>query len=78
MSAQHCPTCVYGRRAAVQNSSGKPDGTISWEEHLDAFARYAVRFAFSGCAERIHENGGFTYDELVMFLGRAPTTWRPR
>jgi len=33
-----------------------------------------------GCtsAERIAERHGFDYNELTMFLGHEPQTWRPR
>jgi len=55
-----------------------PAGTISWEEHEEAWAAYAKRFGKYQSAERIAERGGFGYFELVEFLGRRPTTWQER
>ena len=52
----------------------KGPGTVSWEEHLEA---YAKRYGHYQTAECIAERGGFCYGELVEFLGREPTTWEP-
>lgn len=66
------------RRAPVQ---GKPreraPGTISWREHLEAYASYAAQFGTSQSAERLAERGGFGYEELTNLLGHEPTTWVP-
>jgi hypothetical protein len=53
-------------------------GTVSWEEHLEAFEVYAKRYGRDQSAERIDERGGFGYLEIVEFLGHAPKTWAPR
>lgn len=87
MSETHCPTCTCERRVRVQNDdAGKLGditwpkrgvGTITWAEHVEAWSNYAVKYGKDQSAQRIHERGGFGYRELVMFLGRLPTTWRP-
>lgn len=56
----------------------RPAGTISWDEHLRAWDGYASRFGGDQSAERLAERGGFSYGELVMFLGHEPETWEPR
>jgi hypothetical protein len=84
VSEKHCPTCICGRRAPVQRAVVRPDrparsaGTISWAEHLEAFAAYAGKYGSSQSAERLAERGGFGYGELIMFLGHEPTTWEAR
>ena len=55
-----------------------PAGTVSWDEHAEAWESYARRYGRQQSAERMAERGGFSYGELVMFLGRKPTTWEPR
>lgn len=76
----HCPTCICGKRAVVQQSTtlGKGPGTVSWEEHVVAWVVYAATYGSGQSAERIHERGGFCYGELTEFLGHEPKTWRPR
>ena len=76
----HCPTCTCGKRANVQRSRklNKGDGTIAWWEHLDAYAVYSAQYGSEQSAQRIHERAGFSYSELIMFLGHEPTTWSPR
>jgi hypothetical protein len=77
---QHCPTCHCGRRAPVQRGYRKPRrsaGSISWAEHLEAFAGYAAQYGNSQSAERLAERGGFSYGEVTDFLGHEPTTWLP-
>lgn len=80
MSEPHCPTCICGRRAPVQRSEAykRGPGTISWEEHLLAWSAYDARYRSDQSAERLAERGGFSYGELVEFLGREPATWAPR
>jgi len=56
----------------------KPAGTISWEEHCEAYAAYHAEHGGWQSADRIAQRGGFCYAELVEFLGREPATWRPR
>ncbi len=50
-------------------------GTIAWSEHLEAFKSYASEYGDGQSAERIAERGGFSYDELALYLGREPSTW---
>lgn len=87
MSA-HCPTCICGKRAPVQsdaifNAADRSvrrtgPGSIAWAEHLQAHAAYRAICGSSQSADRIAERGGFSYGELVEFLGREPETWQPR
>jgi hypothetical protein len=56
----------------------KPAGTVAWAEHVEAWEAYAKRYGKSQSAERMAERHGFSYGELLMFLGREPETWRPR
>lgn len=68
------------RRAPVQ---GEPRyrrvaGTVSWDEHEEAWREYARRFGPYQSAERIAERHGFGYSEMTDLLGREPTTWEPR
>ena len=56
----------------------KPPGTISWEEHYEAWCIYDSVFHGGQSAERIAERGGFGYLELVRYLGHEPKTWEPR
>lgn len=81
----HCSTCICGKRAPVQGDRGIPcserkqgDGSITWEEHLEAYAVYSARQGASQSAERLAERGGFSYNEVIKLLGREPKTWRPR
>lgn len=65
---------------------GDAQGTISWEEHLEAWRAYD-RVLGNGhpeiartvrTPEEIEEEGGFSRDQLVHWLGREPQTWMPR
>ena len=79
--APHCPSCTCGRRAPLQRSDRatppKPAGTISWEEHLEGAAAYALRWRGQD-AETLARRGGLGWDEFVTLTGHEPTTWRPR
>lgn len=87
--APHCQTCICGKRAPVQGSyagethrrkPGEPghgDGTISWAEHMLAYASYANECGRSQSAETLAQRGGFGWFELVRYLGRDPQTWEP-
>ena len=81
---ENCPSCICGKRAAVQGEGktrkgqrGEGPGTIAWSEHELAWSAYAQRYGRDQSAERIHERGGFGYWELTQFLGREPETWVP-
>jgi len=80
MSEQtHCATCICFRRAPVQRDHGergKGPGSVSWAEHVEAWASYASRYGTSQSATRIADRGGFSYGELVTHLGREPLSWR--
>jgi hypothetical protein len=82
-----------GKHHLVRDAEGRvrdiPDGTVSWEEHEEAWraceeavvaaAKKAKAVAQPGpSAERVAELGGFGYSELRKWLGRKPTTWRAR
>lgn len=73
------PAPTDERRAPVQASKPEANhpGTVAWEEHEHAWEAYAQQFGRTQSAERIAERGGFSYYELKLFLGRAPTTWKP-
>jgi hypothetical protein len=85
-TSKHCPTCICGKRAPVQQSyenkskgrSRKPAGTITWAEHLEAYVDYAARYGKSQSAERLAERGGFGYWEITDLLGHEPMTWSVR
>ncbi len=62
----------------ARKPNAKPAGTIAWSEHEEAWRVYAKRYGTSQSAERIAERSGFSYDELLDFLEREPTTWKPR
>ncbi len=56
-------------------------GTISWAEHELAWEGYRRKFPSSASAqdaERIAQRNGFSFNELIMFLGKEPNTWTPR
>jgi hypothetical protein len=78
VSEKHCPTCICGRRAPVQGARGqRGPGSITWAEHLLAYSGYAARWGTNQSAERIAERGGFSWGEVVDFLGGPPKTWEP-
>lgn len=47
---------------------GRPDGTVPWSVHLQAFEVYSNLLGKSQSAERIAERGGFGYRELQCLL----------
>lgn len=54
-------------------------GTITWDEHVEAFAVHRAKNpAFGLSAKKIADRGGFEYLELVTYLGREPSTWKAR
>jgi hypothetical protein len=57
------------------SAPGTVPGTISWEEHEQAWREYARRYGTSQSAERLAQRGGFSWWELVDYLGHEPTTW---
>lgn len=71
------------RRARVQaDHDGKPAGTVSWDEHVQAWEAFND-WIYHGdrntglSAEFINERGGFRYAELAGFLDHEPFTWKP-
>lgn len=52
-------------------------GTISWTEHELAWNGYDKKYGCGQSAERIAERGGFSYIEIVEYLGREPETYIP-
>lgn len=73
---------AIARRARVQGVAGpgpnrRPSGSISWEEHEQAWRAYAKLYGEIQSAERINDRGGFGYEELTGLLGHPPKTWRP-
>ena len=63
-------------KLATEGLPGFAPGTIAWSEHEKAWRAYAMKYGDSQSAERIHERGGFSYCELLRFLGAPPRTWR--
>lgn len=61
------------RRAKTE--PGAVPGTVAWAEHELAWEEYARRYGRSQTAERLAQRGGFSWLELVVLLGREPTTW---
>lgn len=72
--APRAPVQVTWERGRVVRQAG----TIAWSEHVEAWTTYDAKCRCGQSAERIAERGGFSYEELVLFLGREPETWRPR
>lgn len=71
------------RRAPMQGTVVRgrwvtPPGTISWEDHLDAYAAYSLRYGSRQSAERIADRGGFGFEEFISLTGHAPKTWAKR
>lgn len=56
--------------------NGKPYGTISWAEHVEAWVDYHRHHPVQD-AQQIAERGGFGLAELVRHLGRMPLSWEP-
>lgn len=68
-----------GQRTETRLKVGDPGfvaGSITWEEHEKAWADYDRRYPGQS-AQRTAERGGFSYSELVIYLGRRPETWSP-
>lgn len=61
----------------IYSESHRP-GTISWDEHEQAWQSYHRRFGNDQSAERLAERGGFSYRELQMFLGHDPETYEAK
>lgn len=88
--ASHCATCTCDKRAPVQgdrdahyspaspyyNPKSHPQGSVTWEEHLEAYVKYATRYGNNQSPERLAKRGGFGYAEITELLGHEPTTWR--
>jgi len=68
------------RRAPIQGDLRRPDtcpyGTVAWSEFLEAYEKYKRSGGFQ-TPTRIVEQGGFSYKELMQFLGRTPETFKP-
>lgn len=70
---------VQGEYTNRKGLPGEFPGTISWEEHLQAYKDYKKRYPGSAklqSAERLAERGGFSYGELIDHLKRDPLTWK--
>jgi hypothetical protein len=71
----------YCRTSSPLRPKGAPGavpGTVSWEEHELAWRGYARLYGTSQSAERLAQRGGFSWWELVDYLGHEPTTWERR
>ncbi len=71
---------VFGehRGASRDGKPGAVPGTIAWSEHLEAWVAYDRENPGCNTAERMAERHGFDWNELVLYLGHEPRTWRPR
>ena len=70
---------AHGNDSGGRIKVGEPGfvaGSITWEEHEKAWADYGRRYPGQS-AQRMAERGGFSYSELVLYLGRPPETWSP-
>lgn len=65
------------RGALYPEGQQRRSGTISWEEHLRAYAIHAKHHGAKVSAERIADAGGFGYHEITDLLGHEPQTWEP-
>jgi hypothetical protein len=80
---KHCASCTCGRRAPVQGEShgsrrgARAPGTVTWAEHLEAYADYAGHYSGQD-ADTLARRGGFGYWEMTDHLGHEPKTWVPR
>lgn len=78
----HVPVTKQNTRAPVQGehktASSMPPGTVSWEEHLEAYAVYVKTHGNAQSAERLAERAGFGYQEITELLGHKPKTWKAR
>lgn len=69
----------YHLRIPVQRDKGRPAGTVTWDEHLEAWRAYNERYPGTGwhqSADVIAQRGGFGYREITSLLGHEPTTWK--
>jgi hypothetical protein len=57
-----------------------PDGSVSWADHLLAYAAYAAKYGTEQSAERIADRGGFGVEEIgkILNVPHALDSWRPR
>lgn len=83
MSERRAPVQAFGHpwlgaRHPARDPDAHPEGTVSWDEHVEAWQEYDKRWRSGQSAERIAERGGFCWGELRDFLGHAPKTWEPR
>jgi hypothetical protein len=65
---------------AVEFPRPRPAGTVSWTEFLMAWDGLKARrgsMASGKSPDAVADEGGFTYEELVEYLGFEPKTWRP-
>ena len=66
------PRWVHVQRAEARRE-GQPGGVlgrVAWEEHVEACE------AGGWDPERVAARGGWGYAEMVLLLGREPSTWR--
>lgn len=60
----------------VRAGGDKGHGLIERWEHVDAHRRYVEVNGDLQSAAQLAMDGGFRYDDLVLYLGHAPKTWR--
>jgi len=60
---------------------GRVPGSVSWEEFMEAWMVWHRRYGHGRAAaegEGIADRGGFSYNELTIYSGHEPKTWKPR
>lgn len=69
------------KRAPVQpeywrKGTGSTWGSITWEEHVEAWEAYNRKYQSHQTAEDVAARFGFGYGEITELLGHPPRTWR--
>jgi hypothetical protein len=59
------------------NDDDRPDGSITWDEHAEAWTIYKDVYGGGRDILKIAQEGGFSYRNLCKYLGHEPRTWLP-
>lgn len=66
------------QRRGMPTHGEMPPGVIAWSEYLEAFAEYERQYNTGLTAEAFVGGGGFSWVQLLKYLGHLPTTWEAR